>query len=191
MDLCSVKITSPFKSIKMKVLQLIVAGFVLLAANSAQSQVSVNVNLGSPPLWGPVGYTAVRYYYLPDVESFYDIQSSRFIYRTGGVWVHRTYLPRQYRSYDLYQGYKVVMTDYQGNTPYRYYSEYRTKYAKGYHGQAQKTFGERPGQGNSGKKAYSNGHAHKKEYNSHGNNARKNNYTNMTKGHGNSSGKKK
>jgi hypothetical protein len=31
------------------------------------SQVSVNVNIGSPPLWGPSGYSNIDYYYLPDV----------------------------------------------------------------------------------------------------------------------------
>jgi hypothetical protein len=39
------------------------------------------------------------------------------------------------------------MTDYRGNTPYIYFTEYKTKYAKGYHGQAQKNIGEKPGKG--------------------------------------------
>jgi hypothetical protein len=136
----------------MKSFKLIVTGMLLFLAATVQSQVSVNVNIGSPPPWGPAGYTEVRYYYLPDVESYYDVQSSMFIYYTGGSWVHRKYLPRQYRSYDLYNGYKVVMTDYRGNTPYTHFTDHKTKYAKGYHGQSQKTIGERPGKGNSDKK---------------------------------------
>jgi hypothetical protein len=98
----------------MKVLQIIIIGIVLFLAVEVKAQVAVNVNIGSPPPWGPAGYTEMCYYYLPDVESFYEIQSSRFIYRIGGEWVHSTYLPRQYRSYNLYDGYKVVMTDYRG-----------------------------------------------------------------------------
>jgi len=58
------------------------------------------------------------------------------------------YLPRQYRNYDLYNGYKVVMTDYRGNAPYTYYKEHKRKYAKGYHGEHQKTYGNRPEKGN-------------------------------------------
>jgi hypothetical protein len=134
----------------------------LFLAGTVQAQVVMNVNIGSPPPWGPAGYSEVRYYYLPDVEAYYDVRSSRFIYYSGGKWVHRKYLPTQYRSYDLYGGYKVVMTDYRGNTPYTYFAEYKTKYAKGYGGHAQKTIGVRPGNGNSGAKMDSKGYSNKK-----------------------------
>lgn len=146
----------------MKALKFIVIGMVLFLAGAVQAQVALSVNFGSPPPWGPVGYTGVRYYYLPDVEAYYDVQSSMFIYNTGGAWVHRKYLPRQYRSYDLYGGYKVVMTDYRGNTPYTYFTEYKTKYARGYRGQAQKNIGEKPGKGNTNSKALSKGYSNKK-----------------------------
>ena len=132
----------------MKALKLIVIAIVLFLANPVQAQISVRLNLGSPPQWGPVGYTHARYYYLPDVESYYDVQTSMFIYLNGGVWVHRAYLPTRYRDYDLYSGYKVVMTDYRGDRPYSNYNVYRTKYAKGYRGQAQRSIGQRPGKGN-------------------------------------------
>ena len=132
----------------MKALKLIVIVIVLFLANPVQAQLSVRLNLGSPPQWGPVGYTHARYYYLPDVESYYDVQSSMFIYLSGGVWVHRAYLPARYRNYDLYNGYKVVMNDYHGNRPYANYNDYRTRYARGYRGPAQRSIGERPGRGN-------------------------------------------
>src|SRR5436305_998568 len=132
----------------MKALKLIMIGMALLFAGAVQAQVSVNVNIGTPPPWGPAGYTEVRYYYLPDVEAYYDVQTSMFIYYGGGVWVHRSSLPRQYRNYDLYGGYKVVMTDYRGDAPYNNYKEYRTRYARGYRGGEQRTIAERPGKGN-------------------------------------------
>lgn len=46
------------------------------------------------------------------------------------------------------------MNGYHGNTPYYKHNEYRTKYARGYRGQAQRTIGERPGRGNSGVREY-------------------------------------
>ena len=122
----------------------------LILAGNLQAQVSVNVNIGTPPLWGPVGYTEVRYYYLPDVEAYYDIQSSMFICFVEGDWVHRAHLPSRYKSYDLYGGYKVVMVDYHGNAPSMNFNDHKTKYAKGYRGPAQKTYGEKPGKGNKG-----------------------------------------
>ncbi|MDF2438423.1 MAG: hypothetical protein K0Q95_2799 [Bacteroidota bacterium] len=133
----------------MKSIRLIIASITLLLAGSLQAQVSVNVNIGSPPQWGPAGYTDVRYYYLPDVEAYYDVQSSMFIYFGNGIWIHERYLPGPYRNYDLYGGYKVVMTDYRGDRPYVYFDEYKVKYKKGYRGKPQKNIGHNPGKGNS------------------------------------------
>ena len=132
----------------MKALKLIIIGMVLIFANEVQAQVSFSVNI-SPPSWGPVGYSDVRYYYLPDVESYYDIQASQFICFVDGGWVHRTNLPSRYKNYDLYGGYKVVMTDYHGTAPYMHFKDHKAKYAKGYHGPAQRTIGEKPGKGHS------------------------------------------
>jgi len=128
----------------MKTFKTIVIALILFVAGTAGAQVSVNVNIGTPPLWGPVGYSDVQYYYLPDVEAYYDVRSTMFIYNVGGTWVHRTYLPRRYRGYDLYGGYKVVLVDYRGNAPYVHYREHKVKYAKGYHGPAQRSIGARP-----------------------------------------------
>jgi len=127
----------------MKALKLAALGIVLFFACVAQAQVSVNVNIG--PAWGPVGYSDVDYYYLPDVEAYYDVPNSMFIYYEGRSWVRRSYLPSRYRNYDLYGGYKVVMRDYHGRTPYYNHRDYRTRYAKGYRGPSQRNIGERPG----------------------------------------------
>ncbi len=133
----------------MNTLKLILLGILLCFALLAKSQVQVNVNIGSPPLWGPVGYVEERYYYLPDIEVYYDIQTSMFIYFGNGVWVHRTYLPSYYSNYDLYGGYKVVLTGYHGNSPYANFHNHKMQYKKGYHGKPQKNIGSNPGRGNS------------------------------------------
>jgi len=127
----------------MKTLKLFVVGMMLFFAGSAMGQVSVNVHIGTPPAWGPAGYTSVKYYYLPDVEAYYDVQHSMFIYMVGNSWVHRSYLPARYKNYDLYGGYKVVMNDYRGNKPYSNFKSYKMKYAKGYRGKTQHNIGVR------------------------------------------------
>jgi len=138
----------------MKTLRLIVVGLLLFFAVSSQAQISVNLTFGNPPQWGPVGYSEARYYYLPDVEAYYDVPSSMFIYFNGVTWIHRTSLPSRYRNYDLYHGYKVVMTDYRGDRPYSNFRDYKVRYAKGYHGQPQKSYGERPEREGSHEKKY-------------------------------------
>jgi hypothetical protein len=133
----------------MKALKFVVFGFVLFLAGQSQAQVSVRLNFGTQPQWAPVGYNDVRYYYLPDVEAYYDVQSSMFIYSSGNRWIHRRSLPSRYRNYDLYGGYKVAMNGYRGSTPYSDFNNHRTQYAKGYRGEPQRTIGERPGKRNS------------------------------------------
>lgn len=130
----------------MRNFKLFLLGIILFGAGGLNAQITITI--GSPPQWGPAGYNDVEYYYLPDIQSYYDVRASRFIYYEGGVWVHREYLPRRYRSYDLYDGYKVVLTDYHGNTPYVYFKDHKMKYAKGYHGSKQHSIGVKPGKGN-------------------------------------------
>jgi hypothetical protein len=63
----------------MKKFKLLALGIILFIAGSTRAQVSVNVNIGSPPSWGPSGYAETEYYYL-DVQAYYDIRASQFIF---------------------------------------------------------------------------------------------------------------
>lgn len=152
----------------MKTIKLIIAGIILFLGANSHAQVSVNVNIGTPPAWGPAGYTNVEFYYLPDLECYFDIRLSQFIYFNNGRWIRTKHLPRPYRHYDLYNGYKVVLTDYHGRTPYKYFKSHKVKYYKGYKGNPQKTIGHK--QDNKKYKSYNkqnqgnngNGHGNKK-----------------------------
>ena len=97
---------------------------------NAQVHLSVGVNIGAQPEWGPVGYDHADYYYMPDIGVYYDVPAHEYVYLSDGGWVRRTYLPVRYRSYDVYHGYKVVVNRPQ---PWRYDATYRTRYA-GYRG---------------------------------------------------------
>ncbi|MFP9100379.1 hypothetical protein ACLI09_15115 [Flavobacterium sp. RHBU_24] len=130
----------------MKTFRLIMAGLLFVVTGQMKAQVSVNVNIGSPPAWGPSGYTDVRYYYIPDIGIYYDVANAEYIYPNNNVWVRTTVVPVAYRQYNFYNGYKVVLTDYKGATPYVYYKKHKVKYPKGYHPSRQKTIGIPPGQ---------------------------------------------
>lgn len=98
-----------------------------LVSFRSSAQVSVNVNIGSQPLWGPVGYDHVDYYYLPDVESYYYVPKKQFVYLDNGRWSFSSSLPSRYRGYDLYNGYKVVINS---RDAYRNFDNDRVRYAK-------------------------------------------------------------
>jgi len=93
---------------------------------SAQVHVSLGVNIGLQPAWGPVGYDHAEYYYMPDIGAYYSVPTHQYVYLENNVWVHRTYLPARYSNYDLYHGYKVVVNDHD---PWLRNNEYRTRYA--------------------------------------------------------------
>lgn len=116
----------------------------LLMSVFAHAQVSVNVNIGTPPNWGPQGYDDSRYYYLPDIDTYYDVTQKQFIYDNNGKWLRENRLPSKYRQYDLYSGYKVVLNDYRGDAPYTYHEKHRANYPEGYHGSPQKNRGNKP-----------------------------------------------
>lgn len=156
----------------MKTIKLILAGIVLFLGSNSQAQVSVNVNIGTPPAWGPVGYSNVEFYYIPDIECYYDIRFSQFIYFNNGRWIRSRYLPNPYKNYDLYHGHKVVLTDYHGRTPYVYFKNHKVKYYKGYKGKPQKSIEKRQDYYNGNKNnKFENKHNHGN--NGHGNGNKK------------------
>lgn len=93
----------------------------------AQVRLGFSVNIGSQPDWGPTGYDHVDYYYLPDVDAYYNVSNKQFTYMEGNRWVTRTSLPGRYRNYDLYNGYKVVVNE---KNPWNRASYYRNNYSK-------------------------------------------------------------
>ncbi|TCK85519.1 hypothetical protein [Albibacterium bauzanense] len=109
--------------------KIIVTFFVVFSLVSLRSsaQVSINVNIGSQPLWGPVGYDYVDYYYLPEIESYYYVPERQFVYLSNGRWIFSASLPSRYRGYDLYRGYKVVVN---GRNAYLNINNDRIRYAK-------------------------------------------------------------
>lgn len=118
-----------------RVLSVLSATIVLTTASVsfAKAQVSVSVNIGAQPMWGPVGYESVDYYYLPDIECYYYVPGRQFVYLNGPNWVFSYNLPVRYRGYDLYRGYKVVCNEPR---PYMHFYSDRAAYARyrGYYG---------------------------------------------------------
>lgn len=106
----------------------VIAG--LFMVNAAQAQVSIRVNIGSQPSWGPVGYDYARYYYIPEYNMYYDVPARCYVYYDHGGWVRRANLPRRYRHYDFYRVHKVVIND---RTPWHHHDRYRSRYG-GYRG---------------------------------------------------------
>ena len=169
----------------MKAIKFIILGIGLIFASEAQAQISVNV----APQWGPANYSAASYYYLPDVEAYYDIQKASFVYPSGDKWYSSPQLPQRYSDYDLYNGYKVAMTDNNGKAPYALFKYHKVRYDKGYQGKYQKTIGQKPGNRYGTYKDKGNGNV--KSNNGNGNQKPNGNGNGNQKSNGNDNGNHK
>jgi hypothetical protein len=95
----------------MKKFLIISALFLGAFCYQANAQLSVQLNIGRQPVWGPTGYDYVNYYYLPGPDVYYDVNRGLFVYYQYGRWNFAPSLPGRYGRYDLYNSYKVVIND--------------------------------------------------------------------------------
>lgn len=111
----------------MSKLQITLAASILMFTLQASAQFSVSVNLGIRPQYHNRYENQVSYYYLPEIEAYYDVNSAVFIYNGPRGWVRTTYLPEYCRNYDVNSGYKVAV-NYNGRNPYVNFNYDRQKY---------------------------------------------------------------
>jgi len=123
----------------MKTLKIFAAGLMLAMSCAVQAQINISVNI-TPPDWGPDEASGVKFYFMPDIQVYYDVTSKVFIYRSGTTWVRTATLPGRYGTFNLYTGYKVMLHD-DDDRPYEHFDEHCKKYPKGYgRGEHQKTW---------------------------------------------------
>jgi hypothetical protein len=120
----------------MRYLTVVLASLLLAPLITAHAQVSLSLsfNVSTQPAWGPTGYDYVEYYYLPDIEVYYDVSQHRYYYYQEGRWASGRSLPVRYRSYNVYASYKVVINERE---PWRNHPSNKSTYAsyKGRHDQ--------------------------------------------------------
>ncbi|UOQ75565.1 hypothetical protein MUN84_12790 [Hymenobacter sp. 5516J-16] len=102
---------------------LVLALGLLLYSSRAQAQVQINVQV---PAWGPAVGPNVQYYYLPEIDGYYDLytQSYLFFDPVYGAWVSSPVLPRAYAGYDP-RFFHPVVVQYVGRQPWGYLRDHR------------------------------------------------------------------
>ncbi|GAC1314966.1 MAG: hypothetical protein NVSMB24_40180 [Mucilaginibacter sp.] len=104
-----------------------------LAFHSSRAQISVRVNINAPPAWAPPAEAhVIRYYYIPEEDSYYDAVKSGYYYNDDGRWVFSNTLPALYNGYDIAKLHHVPFR-YYGNEPYNYFNDQRYVYLKKFH----------------------------------------------------------
>lgn len=171
---------------KKMLVSLLLSVATMTIVNTSQAQVSVNINTGVQPAWGPAGYNYAEYYYMPDIETYYYVPRKEFAYKSDDKWVFSPNLPQRHSGYDLYAGHKVVLT-----TPdaYKNFNTHKVRYAKYKNHKGQVTLKDKGNNGNhyGQYKTKSNSGKHKGQYKTKSNNGKhKGHYQNKGKANGKS-----
>ncbi len=110
---------------KLFFIAVVVFGCLSFKAASAQVSISAGINIGSQPDWGPVGYDNAQYYYMPDIDAYYDVPRHQYVYNENNVWIHAGVLPARFH-FDRYHSYKVVVNQ---RNPWEHHADIRARYA--------------------------------------------------------------
>lgn len=78
-------------------------------ASTVQTSRQEVVIVRENPRWAPPAYQGARYYYLPDIECYYDLSSDEFIYLYDGSWRYSRSVPSYYSNFDLDNSFTVVL----------------------------------------------------------------------------------
>lgn len=111
------------------------AGLVNVKPANAQISLGLNLHFGNvgahvvvaPPVQA-VSYSSYDndddFYYLPDVEAYYDVAQQCYYYNDGDRWMHATYLPGR-RDYDWRSARRFEV---HARRPYMNHDEYRNRF---------------------------------------------------------------
>ena len=81
---------------------------------------------------------AVRYYYYPNLQAYYDTCTERYIYQKDGVWISAEHIAVNYRGYSLYNKNYVKLDGFTNDEPYLLIKEHKKKYPPNYSGKRRK-----------------------------------------------------
>ncbi|QJX46950.1 hypothetical protein HMJ29_08390 [Hymenobacter taeanensis] len=97
----------------------------LVYTEPAQAQVQIQVGINQP-YWGPPVPQGVQYYYIPEIDGYYDLYSQSYLFfdPVYGAWVSSPVLPRAYASYDP-RFFHPVVIQYVGRQPWGYLRDHR------------------------------------------------------------------
>jgi hypothetical protein len=95
-----------------------VIGLVILA-EPGKAQIRIQANIDIQPQWGPTGYDYAEYYYMPDIDVYYNVlyRGYKVVINDPAPYRRCDYYRQQYRPYRGYYDRQVIIRDAR---PYRY-----------------------------------------------------------------------
>jgi hypothetical protein len=109
-------------SYRPQIFAFVFGAFAALAAPAAQAQVSINAQFDHPA-WGPVAPAGAQYYYVPEIDGYYNLQARNYVVQRNGRWTTMATVP----GYNTANFHPVVV-DYRGREPWQQYRAHHDRY---------------------------------------------------------------
>ncbi|MDJ0364395.1 hypothetical protein QMK33_04470 [Hymenobacter sp. H14-R3] len=104
------------------VLAFVCGAFAALAAPAAHAQVSLNAQFGHPT-WGPAAPAGAQYYYVPEIDGYYDLAARNYLVQRNGRWTPIASM----QGYNPSSFHPVVVA-YRGRQPWAQYNDHHARY---------------------------------------------------------------
>lgn len=108
--------------LRSQILAFVVGAFAALASPAAHAQVSISAQFGHPA-WGPAAPAGAQYYYVPEIDGYYDLAARNYIVQRNGRWAPvanvQGYNPASFHP---------VVVDYRGRQPWQQYRDHHARY---------------------------------------------------------------
>lgn len=70
----------------------------------------------------------IRYYYFPNLQAYFDTLKLVYYFKDKGEWQSAEELPANFGGYSLYNNFRVIITDYDGDEPYQLIQTHKKMY---------------------------------------------------------------
>lgn len=118
---------------KLSLLAFAMLSFLMFSASDLQGQNYQAAPVGyDNPQWAPPYYPGVRYYYLPDIETYYDLESREFVFLYNGQWCYSQECPSVSMGFDLNTCFAIAL-DINVYQPWMHHHYYISHYPRYYY----------------------------------------------------------
>lgn len=108
----------------MKTLKMILFIFSALLSTELSAQTKVTTTL----MMNKKNNCLLRYYYYPNLQAYFDNLKKVYLFKKDNEWLEAENLPEHYGGYSMYNNYRVLIEDYDGDTPQEFLKHHKKLY---------------------------------------------------------------
>lgn len=116
----------------MKKITLLAVGIFFFITQNTTAQINMNDATGTIKKTGINNFVPIRYYYYPNLQTYYDTKNGLYISLQNGNWITSEKLDLTTRGYCIKNGAHENIKDYDGDEPYTLLCEHKLQYPADY-----------------------------------------------------------